>query len=213
MSIFGKIAGFFSNIANSVEQGVSDAWHALQTVWAFLVSIGSVLDEAWQWMVNGAVWFTQNVEGWAAEVFNAIRHTLLTVIPNAVSWALSHAIKWAEGAIGTVYKWAKNAFNNVRKWAEGELAKLERLAKGLVANVVKFVTGPINWVLHTGERVAKLVLNPEALAEWVFGHIAVPLIKFAIKTSAFVLTLFFRGFTTFAPEIVSALEGALAKII
>jgi hypothetical protein len=213
MSIFGKVAGFFEGAVSSVIGAAKDAWGAIETVWALLVQTASVLTEAWNWVVNGVNYFTEQVESWAAQVFNGLKHVLFTVIPNAIIWAIKQAVGWAARAVRDVANWAKTAVSNAIKWAKSELAKVEALARRLVSQVIRWVTGPINWVIHTGIKIANLVLHPEALVKWIIGSLVVPLILWLLRSSIPVLTWLVRTFLSRAHEAESILEDFIAKVI
>lgn len=213
MSIFSKVAGFFEGAVSTVIGAAKDAWDAIKTVWALLVSTAKVLTEAWNWVVNGVEWFSKEVSSWAAQVFNGIKHILFTVIPNAAKWAVDTAIKWAQAAVRDVSNWAKTAVANAIKWVKGELAKLEKLARSLIQSVINWVKGPVEWVIHTGRKIANLVLHPEALVKWIIGSLVVPLILWLLRSSVPVLVWLTRTFLSRAHEAESLLEDFLSKVI
>src|SRR5271166_5440844 len=213
MSVFSKVAGFFSGAVSTVVGAAEDAWGAITTVWAFLVQTYHVLSEAWNWVVNGVEFFTRRIESWAAQVFNGIRHILFPVIPNAVSYAIGKAVAWAERELGKLWNTVKAKFAHVIEWVERQLAKLEHLAKGLVAKVIGFVTAPVEWVIHTGTKVANLVLHPEALVKWIIGSLVVPLILWFLRSSVPVLVWLVRSFLTRSHEAETVLEDFISKVI
>lgn len=213
MSIFSKIAAPFVSIWHTVEGAAVDVWHAVSTVWAFLVSAGRTLGEAWTWVVNGVQWFTGQVEGWAAEVFNGISHVLFSVIPNAIKWAITEATAWAGRAVRAVSGWAKGAVANVIHFFTGVWHKVEALARGLVSTVIKWVKGPVEWVIKEGTKIANLVLHPEALVKWILGSLIVPLILWLIRSSLPVLTWLFRSFMQREGEVATLLEDFIAKVL
>jgi len=213
MSVFSKVVGFFSGAVSTVVGAAKDAWGAIATVWAFLVQTYHALSEAWNWVVNGIEFFTREIESWAAQVFNGIRHILFTVIPNAVTYAVTAAERWAGHAVAIVSNWAKAAIANAIKWVERELAKAAAFVRNLVASVVRWVTGPINWVLKVGKRVGELVLHPEALVKWIIGSLVVPLVMWLLRSSVPVLVWLVRSFLTRSHEAETVLEDFISKVI
>lgn len=213
MSIFDKVAGYFTGAVSDVVEGAKDAWGAIKTVWAFLVSIYRIGDEAWNWVVNGIDWLTGNIEGWVSDVYNTFAHILTQVIPEAAQWALGHAIGWAQKLVDDVEKWVSTAFTNVKKWVEHGLHKLESYAKGLVDAVIKWVTGPIRWVIHNGEKIVNLLFHPERLAKWIVGALVVPLVQWILKSSLPVMTWLLRGFASEGSEFAHLIEDLLEKVV
>lgn len=213
LSIFGDVSKWFSGAVSTVEGAAKQAWGAIQTVWSFLVSIGKLAYDAWEWMVNGVEWLGKTLDDYAGAVYDAIGHVLFTVIPHAVEYAVKEAIAWAGRAIRDVSTWVKHAVSNTVKWAEGEFNKLEHLITSKVAAVIRWVTGPINWVLKEGKRIGELVLNPTALAEYLVGHIALPLVKWFIHNSPPLVLLIVRAIDKSGPEIASAIEDLVEKVI
>lgn len=213
MSIFKSVSGFFTGAISSVIDAAKDAWGAIKTVWAFLVQVAHLVDEAWNWVVNGVKWFGENIQGWAALVYNGFRHVLFTVIPNAIQWAISEAVRYTVKAVDDLTSWVKGRFTEVLRWAGNELRKLSNLLKGLLGNVISWVKGPIEWVLKTGRKIESLVLHPEVLVKWILGSLVVPLIKWLLTSSLPVLVWLAKSLLAREREVASLLEEFLAKVI
>lgn len=213
MSVFDKVAHFFTGAVNTVIEGAKDAWDAIRTVWAFLVSIARLADGAWEWVVNGVNWFTGMLEGWVSEIYHAIEHTLFTVIPEAATWALKHAIGWAIKLVDELDKWIKTALENVRKWIDARVNDVIHFFKGLYHTLLSWVKGPIEWVIHNAERVAELLFHPDRLAKYIVGHLVIPLIQWLLKSSLPVFAWLLRGFVSEESEIAHLAEDFLTKVL
>lgn len=213
MSIFGKVAGFFGGVIDSVRHLAEKVWGAIGTVWAFLVSVAQLVSDAWNWMVNGVEWFTNQISDWAASVYTTLWHTLTNVIPKAAEWAFRQATSWAGAALHTAQRFLQGLIHTVRVWAERELASLAHTAKGWVSSVIHWVTGPINWVLNTGRHLANLVLHPEALVKWILGSLIEPLIMYLLRSGANILLWFLRLVVRDSSEVAHMLESIIERIV
>jgi phage-related protein len=213
VSIFDKVAGFFSSAFHTVGDLASKVFNAIRSVWGFLVHIGGILSGAWDWMVNGVTWFTSQASNWAAAVFTTTWNTLTHVIPGAARWAFSQATRWAAGAIHTLGGFLKGLVKNVISWARRELHALSRTAKHWVSDVIKWVTGPIRWVLNVGRHIANLVLHPKALVQWFLGALIVPLIMWFLRSSAPVLVWMIRSVASRESELAHIIEDVLSRVI
>lgn len=213
VSVFSDIGSFFSGAVSTVVDAAKDAWNAIRTVWAFLVQVAKIVDEAWTWVVNGVEWFTSKVEDWAAEVYSGIGHILFTVIPDAIKWAIEQAVGWAARAVRDVDRWAKARFSEVTSWAKRELDHIENLAKGWFDAVVNWVKHPIEWVIKEGEKIVELLFHPEALAKWVLGGLLVPLVTWLLRQAVTILSYLLRIWVDDSSEIASILEDLIEKVI
>lgn len=213
MSIFSKVAGWFSGAVNSVVDLAKRVWGAIGTVWAFLVQAAHLLSSAWDWMVNGVTWFTSQVSDWAAAVYSTAWHTLTNVIPAAAEWAFRQATSWAGAALHTVEHYLLGLWHTLRTWAEREFHSLAHTAKGWVEAVVNWVTGPIRWVLTVGSHIANLVLHPRALAEWIVGSLIEPLVLWFLKSGANVVIWVLRLIMQDSSEVAHLLEEIIERVI
>jgi len=213
LSVFGKIAGFFSGAAKAVVDVVHKVEWVFSTVWSFLVAAAHLIDEAWDWIVNGVEYFTEQVTSWAAWVFNTLNHILTKVIPEAVEWVLGAAVKWAKAAVHDVSELAKGLYKETIGWALKELNKLRKKAEGLVGQVVTWVTTAVHWVEKYGAVLLDWIEHPSHLAEYLAAHLIVPLIKWALKASAPVLVWVFRSLLSWEGEIVTLLEDVISKVL
>ena len=213
MSVLGDVGKFFTGIGRDIAAVASAAWNGLKAAWSFLRHVGGILNGAWDWMVNGVTWFSSQISDWAAAVFTLAWHTLTNVIPGAVTWIFRQATKWAATAINAVEGVLRGLIKNVITWAGRELNKLANTARGWFTGLVKFVTGPINWVLKTGTKIASLVLHPEALVKWILGALIVPLILWVLRSSANVIVWLVRSMVQRDSEIAHVIEDVLAKVI
>lgn len=213
MSIFDDIGHFFSGAISTVGDLASKVWHAIAGVWAFLVRVAGLVTGAWDWMVNGVTWFTSQIGDWASWVYNTIWHILTKTIPDAATWAIRQATKWAANAVHNLRRFLEGVVKNIVKWITGEIHKLARTAKHWVSDVIKWVTGPIRWVLNVGKHVANLVLHPKALAEWIVGALIVPLIMWFLRSSAPVVAWLIKSIVQRDSELAHLIEDVLAKVI
>lgn len=213
MSIFDKIAAPFESAWGSLESAAKSVWSAISKVWGFLTGIAKVLDEAWVWMVHGAEWIGKGVEGWAAEVFNAVRHTLFTVIPNAVKFALDEAIHWAGREIGKLAGRVADLFSKAFRWVERLIGKVTHAIRDVFNRLTRWAATAVEFVAKAGKTLIAWITHPEILAQFLLAHIALPLIRFALKIAASVGALIFRAFAALLPSMASAIEDLLAKVI
>jgi hypothetical protein len=213
LSLIGKILGIPGEVVGDVKDAVGKVKHAVKAAWDFLFHSGGLLDHAWDWMVNGVTWFTGEVSDWAASVYTFGRHLLTKIIPGVFVAAYKAAVGWAAKAIHTVEGIARGLVKGAISWVSHRLSDLWGTVKGWVRNLVKFVTGPVNWVLKTGRHLAYLVLHPEVLAKWIVNALVVPLIMWALKSSANVIVWLVRSLVARDAEIAHVIEEVLAKVI
>ena len=188
-------------------------WQSINTIWAFLVQIGTILTGAWDWMVNGVSWFTEQVSDWAASVYTTTWHTLTSVIPKAAEWAFRQATSWAGTALHTAERFLSGLIHSLRQWSERELAGLTHTVRGWFTSILRFVTGPVEWVLHTGRHIANLVLNPQALAEWVVGSLIEPLVTWFLRSGSHVLIWLLRKVIHESSEVAHMLEELIERVV
>lgn len=213
MSVFGKIAGFFSGAVNGLVELAEKVWNAIHTVWSFLTSVATILSGAWDWMVNGVEWFTKTVTDWAAAVYTTAWHTLTNVIPKAAEWAFHTAAKWAAAALHTVEHFLRGLIHTLRTWVEHEVSGIYHFFRNLIGSVVKWVTGPIRWVLSVGRHIANLVLHPKALVEWFIGALIEPLVMWFLRSGANVLIWLLRLAVRDSSEVAHLIEELLEKVV
>ncbi len=213
MSIFDTIGGFFSGAVNSVVDLAKKVWNAIKSVWSFLVHIGGILNGAWDWMVNGVTWFTSQLTDWAANVFTTLWHTITTAIPGAAAWAFRQATRWAAKVINGVEGFLKGLVKNVASWATRAIHTLTHTARVWVNDVIRWVTGPIRWVLTTGAHIANLVLHPKALAEWLVGALVVPLVKWMLKAGGGVIAWALKLLVRDGSEFAHLIEDVIHRVL
>lgn len=213
MSIFSDIGHFVEGEVNDAEGALSKAWDMVKTVWAFLVSGGQLVWNAWEWMVNGVEWFSQQVEQWAGDTYNAVNHILFHLIPEAVVWVYKKAVHEAEVIGNEIEKWATSEFDKIRKWATRELNRIENLAREYYHDLIKLVTGPIHWVEHEGVTVWGYISHPERLAKLLVGHLIEPLAEWALKESADTAVWLFRWLAKHEKPIANLLDDVIEKIM
>ena len=216
MSIFGAIeeaAGFVGSLPERAWNLGKSVAHKAAVVWNFLVSIASVLTDAWTWVVNGAFWLGDRIGGWAAEVYRTLWQTLTKTIPDAIAWVFVKAVRWAAAAIAKVY-------NELRTWVLGIERFVVKLVHDLVGAVrsalhtfIKWALAPIKWVLQWGAWLIKLITHPGNLANWLAGAIVEPVVKWFLKAGASVVVWFLRLALTKGSPLVLLVEDVLHEML
>lgn len=213
MSIFSKVAGFFGGAVGDVVSLAKKVFGAIGTVWAFLVSAATLVTEAWNWVVNGVTWFTGELQNWADAVYKTAWHLFTNVIPKAAEWAFRQATSWAGAALHTVEGFLHGLIHSVATWAKGEFASLAHTVKGWVSSIIGWVAGPIKWIIHVAKAAVNLVLHPQALAEYLVGHIIEPLIMWFLRSGANVILWFLRLLIRDTSEVAHLIEELMEKVI
>lgn len=208
---------FLNGLWNTVTSAPGVIWGGLKgaalALWHFMTGVFDNVGSAWDWMVNGVEWLTTNLGGWAAWVFNALRHIFEVTIPNAIATAVSDAAHWAAGAIAAaaraVLRVANEAFSFARQLASAVVAPLAaafHTAAHTLSIVWSFVTG-------VGARAVDLVLHPERLLVWIIEGVGVPALVGMIRLLAPVFAAVIRDGEPLAAEIAGALEDVLVKLL
>ena len=213
MSFFDEVAGFFGGAISGIADLAKRVWNAITAVWSFLTSVGTLVYQAWDWMVNGVLWFAQEAGRFAYVAGNTLWHIATHVIPHAVGWALEHAIHWAERELAKLWHWIEHHVAAIYHWATHELGKLWGFVEHHVNDLLHRIAGAWRWIEHVGHAAAELVLHPERLAEWLAAHIVVPVVKWLIGAGRDVLVWASRTFRSELSPIAHLLEDVLDAIL
>lgn len=213
MSFFDEVAAEFGGAVSGIADLARKVWGAITGVWTWLVSIGGLLVGAWAWVVNGVFWLAKQAGELAYGVVGTLWHIATHVIPSAVWWAIDHVTRWALGELGKLWRWIEHHIAQVYRWATGELGELWRWAEHHVESLVRDVAGAWHWIEHTGYAAAELVLHPERLAEWLAGHILVPVVRWLIGAGRDVIVWVVKVVASEGMSIAHLLEDVIADIL
>lgn len=215
-SIIGDIESAFNEIGGAAEDVLKLAgkvWQAFAGLWGFLQRIGTMVNEAWDWMVNGVDWFGGQLEGWAAEVFGTLWHIATHTIPGAVAWAITQAVRWAAHEVAVLSRKAKQWVDDALSYLERLVHKLVNDVKGALHTFKRWATDAIRWVLHWGPWIVHLLKNPINIAEYILRALVEPLVAYFLTSSAPVFGWLFRRWVAHSTEGAHTIEQILADVI
>lgn len=213
MSLFSDLSGWFSGAVNGVADLATRAWGAIRTVWHVFGQITLLVSGAWNWMVNGVGWLGDQIGGFCAAVYGAVRHILLEAIPEAAGWALKRAVGWARALAADVERWARGAVKALSSWALKEVRSIWSWITKAVGLLTRDVRKAWNWITQTGRRATELVLHPDRLAAWVLRALIVPLVKWVLTSSAPVLVWLLRGARNHGLQLAHVVEEILHDLV
>lgn len=213
MDVFGALDSIWHGITGGFNAVIDAAKHAARWVLHFVTAIFDLVGGAWNWMYNGLGWLGDNVIGFASRVLHLLEHVVLHIIPEAIGWLTGTLIRWAKAAIEYAKRKVEDALNKAKRFLLGLVNTLSHWAHA----AVKFVEGVANkawgWVTKAGKFLYDLVSHPDRLVAWILGALVVPLVKFFIERSGWLVLLLLRAFEREAVAFASMLEGVLARII
>lgn len=216
MSIFDKIAGVFEGIFEVVThpvQAFEYLWGAVKWIWWFLTTVASLVDGAWNWMVNGVDWFTGEVSKWAGEAFEAIRHVIVDVIPSALEWLGRTMYGLAKSWFLKVWGFVESTATHIYGWAVKELGKLAHAIRVKAEEVLHWVEGAVHFVEHWGSWILHLLTHPDNLAKWILGSLIGPLVLWLLKSSAPILVWLLRQAAHKDSQLVHLFEDVIAGML
>jgi phage-related protein len=216
MGVFDKIAGVFEGIFETVTHPVQAfewLWNGVKWIWWFLSTVASLVTSAWDWMVNGVQWFTDEVSHWAGEAFEALRHIIVDVIPNALGWlgrtlwnAVTHAFLKA-------WRFVESTASHIYGWAARELGKLAHTIKVAVSEAIKWVENAVHFVAHWGGWILHLLTHPDNIVKWILGALIDPLVMWILRSGSNVIVWALRKAASEGSEVAHLVESVLADML
>lgn len=211
--ILDDVAGVFNTITSIPGAVVRAIYHAIASVFGFFSRIGTVLDAAWDWMVNGFEWLGDRMVWAAGAAFNTISWVVTRWVPMAAHWALGKAVAYAIGAAKAVEHYAAGLVHDAIRFLTGALHTVESWARGAFRLVTGELSKIVKWIAQAGKYVFGILSHPTRLVAWILPDLLVPLIKFVIQSSAPVIRWLIGAFVHLAPELATTLEDAIAKLL
>lgn len=213
MGLLRAIGGLFSSAGHAIAGLAHAAWQGVKSVFHFAATVFDFVGGAWSWMVNGLGWLGDNLIGGLARLLHLLEWLALHAIPEGLAWVFKKAIGWAKAAIHTLGHELTLALRTVTRFLTGLIRTVEHWAKRAVGLVWHTLAGVFNWVERVGKKVADLVLHPERLAAWLGGHVVIPVIRWALSSSAFIIVWLFKSALRMLPTLAHTLEEALEKLL
>lgn len=211
--ILGDIAGVFDTITSIPGAVVRAIYHAIAGVFGFFSRLGTVLDSAWDWMVNGIEWLGDRAVWVAGAAFNTISWLITRWVPMAAHWALGKAVAYAIGAAKAVEHFASSLVHDAIRFLSGVIHTVEQWARA----AFRFLTGELGkvlkWIAAAGRYVFGILAHPQRLVAWIIPDLLVPLIKFAITSSAPIIRWLIGATAHLLPELATTLEDAISRIL
>lgn len=213
MAILEALASVFGAAVHGIADLAAKVWNAIRSVYVFASTVFDLVGTAWDWMINGLGWLGDNIVGLAARVWHLVEHVALVIIPNAVRWALGHAIKWAAAAVAEAKHLLNVAINEARRFLHGLINELRSWAVTAFHFVLGLAHAAGHWISTAGAFLWRVVSRPERLVQWILGALVLPLLRFLIEASAPILALLFRAFRREAVAFAHTLEDVLHRLL
>lgn len=216
MSVFDKLVETAEGAIEAVEhpiQSLEWLWAQVKWVWWFLTTIANLVSGAWDWMVNGVEWFTDEVSHWAGEAYEAIRHVLVEVIPKALEWVVSKLYNVIRSGLLAAWKFIESTATHIYSWAVKELGKLGHTIKVAISEAIKWVEGAVHFVAHWGSWILHLLTHPENIVKWILGALVGPLILWFLRSSAPVIVWLLRQAAKESSEVAHLFEDVLNDML
>lgn len=216
MSVFGKIAGVFEGIFETVTHPVQAfewLWNGVKWIWWFLTTVASLVSGAWNWMVNGVEWFTDEVSHWAGEAFEALRHIIVDVIPSALEWLGKTLWNAVTHAFLKAWRFIESTASHIYSWAVKELGRLGHAIKVAVNEAIKWVEGAVHFVAHWGGWILHLLTHPDNIVKWILGALVGPLVLWFLRSSAPIIVWLLRQAAKQSSEVAHLFEDVLHDML
>lgn len=142
---------------------------ALGAVWSFLRTVFGHVDSAWDLMFRGAKALGGGLWDFAGDAYNAIKHVVTKVIPDAARWAFDKARTFTVRAVNTLRQWAANAIEAARRILARAINVVEDWARRAVRFLQRTLNGVIARLRYVAGVVRQLLTVPLVLARWVFA--------------------------------------------
>jgi phage-related protein len=211
--MIGALNAVWGAITGGVSAVVGAAKEAVEAVFRFAAGVFDLVSGAWDWMVNGIGWLGDNLIGALARLLHLAEWILGTVIPHAFSTAFNDAVRWATGAIHTAGNALKHAFTTALHVAEGAINTVLHGLGQAFSWAKHQIVGAVNWIENAGKRVADLVLHPDKIVRWILAALILPLVRFFIEQSAWLVLWLLKAFTRESAAFGAMLESVLVKLL
>lgn len=113
---------------------------------------------------NGFIDFIAALGNWALVL-------LLYTLPNRIANAVNTARTYADIIAGSLRNLIRSTVDSVVTWVRGEIGKLSAWATAEFRVVIDNLDRAWRLLTATAARVAQLLTNPRALADWIAGFI------------------------------------------
>ena len=211
--IFDDIAGAFNTIVSIPATVVRAIYHAIKAVFDFFGHLGTILDAAWDWMVNGIEWLGSRAAWLATSLWADLKWLIESWIPYAIGWVGHWAASFAQKIVHELGRFVVGLVNSAVRFLRGLIHTVEKWAKDAFNLVWGEIKKAASWIAHATFYVFTLLAHPDRLVSWILGHLIVPLVKFIITASAPIIRWLIHGIVRLLPELVHTLEDAIAGIL
>lgn len=213
MGFLEGVASFFEGVIGLPVKALEYIWKGIENIIALLVDTAQVLAEAWQAVETGVEYFVEGVANFSDEVFDTLWHILYQAIPEGITWAYDALYHELTSAITTVEHFIEHIYTTVRNWVEGLIREVYDVLHQWVQYLEGLVAPAIHWVETAGNTVLGWINHPDTLADFIAGHIVIPVLKWLLSTGRDVLKFIWESWRGYEVEAASQLEDFLKEVL
>lgn len=190
--------------------GVVDrlAW-VYNVIITFFIKVRTGFDGA----LNGLRSKLVALHGLAGEIYTTLRWIVITRIPQIVGNAVTNAVNYVIAQINNVGQFLRGLIDGLSDWAWRQIQRID----AFVDQVIRWVTGKLNAITDTLDRVVDIVMNlltdPKRLAAWVIDAVTDEFLRWLNRNADRIFLVVRQRSVHYTMMFADRIEDMIARLL